>query len=82
MWLGCWIIYKVFVDNLGGLYTIDPCSMSNKVFKTIIINNKNLEIIQGYSTDFKIDILYQDHMESCKEAHLSELELRIKGFYS
>ena len=82
---------KVFADNLEGfnfkLYTIDPCPKANKVVKTIIGNNQNVEIISGYSTDFlnnidfKIDLLYMDHMESSKEAcetHLIDSKLIIE----
>ena len=82
---------KTFADNLEGfnfkLYTIDPCPKANKVVKTIIGYNKNVEIISGYSTDFlnnidfKIDMLYMDHMESSKEAcetHLRDSKLIIE----
>ena len=82
---------KTFLDNLEGLnfklYTIDPCPEANKVVKTIIGNNKNVEIIPEYSTDFlnnidfKIDLLYMDHMESSKEAcelHLRDCKLIIE----
>lgn len=86
---GCFT--KTFADNLEGynfkLYTIDPCPNANKVVKTIIGNNKNVEIIKAYSTDFlnnidfKIDLLYMDHMESGEEAcklHLSDIKLIIE----
>lgn len=88
---GAGLFTKVFADNLEGynfkLYTIDPCSNAIKVIKTIIGNNKNIEIVKGYSTDFlnnidfKIDMLYMDHMESSKEAcelHLSDIKLVIE----
>ena len=82
---------KTFADNLEGynfkLYTVDPCPNANKVVKTVIGNNKNVEVISGYSTDFlnnidfKIDLLYMDHMESSIEAcklHLIDSKLIIE----
>jgi len=82
---------KVFADNLEGynfkLYTVDPCPNANKVVKTIIGNNTNVEVISKYSTDFlnnidfKIDLLYMDHLESGKEAcktHLIDSKLIIE----
>lgn len=82
---------KVFADNLEGynfkLYTVDPCPNANKVVKTIIGNNTNVEVISKYSTDFlnnidfKIDLLYMDHLESGEEAcktHLIDSKLIIE----
>lgn len=55
--------------------------------KTIIGKNQNVEIIQGYSTDFlnsidfKIDFLYMDHMESGEQAckvHLNDSKILIE----
>lgn len=81
---GAGIFTKVFSDNLKGynfkIYTVDPCPSAIKVVKTIIGNNGNVEIIQGFSTDFlnnidfKIDFLYMDHMESGEEACQKHLE--------
>ena len=81
---GAGIFTKVFADNLEGfnykIYTIDPCPHANTIVNTMIGNNKNVEIIQDYSTnflnniDFKIDLLYMDHMESSEEACLQHLE--------
>ena len=86
---GCFT--KVFADNLKdynvNIYSVDPCPRANRVVKTIIRNNKTVEVIQEYSTDFlnkidfKIDMLYMDHMESSKQAcavHLYDSKLLIE----
>jgi hypothetical protein len=75
---GAGIFTKVFSDNLDGknykLYTIDPNSDAIQIVTTMCGANKNIEIVQGYSTDFlknidfEIDFLYMDHMESGEDA--------------
>lgn len=88
---GAGLFTKTFADNLEGynfkLYTVDPCPNANNVVKAITRENKNVEIIKEYSSDFlanidfKIDLLYMDHMESSKEAcelHLSDIQLVIE----
>lgn len=85
---------KLFADNMALLddckfriYTVDPCDKANKVVKTVLKNNENVEIIQGYSTDFlenfdkKIDFLYMDHLENGEEAsrqHLLDTKLILE----
>jgi hypothetical protein len=94
---GCWdwgagIFTKVFSDNLDGrnykLYTIDPNENAIQIVTTMCGANKNVQIVQGYSSeflkkiDFTIDLLYMDHMESGEEAciqHLKDSEYIIKN---
>lgn len=89
---GAGIFTKVFSDNLEGtnykLYTIDPNSNAIKIVNTMCGANKNIEIVQDYSTeflksiDFKIDFLYMDHMESGEEAcvqHLADSKYIIEN---
>jgi hypothetical protein len=93
----CWdwgagIFTKVFSDNLDGqnykLYTIDPNRDAIQIVTTMCGTNRNIHIIQGYSTDFlkhidfTIDFLYMDHMESGEDAciqHLKDSEYIIKN---
>jgi len=80
---GAGIFTKVFSDNLCGLnyllYTIDPSENAVRIAKTICGDNKKVNIMQTYSTNFlntlpqKIDFLYMDHMESSEEACLQHL---------
>ena len=90
----CWdwgagIFTKVFSDNLDGrnynLYTVDPNENAIQIVMTMCGHNKNVHIVQGYSSDFlkdfahtgtehaTIDFLYMDHMESGEEACIQHL---------
>ena len=93
----CWdwgagIFTKVFSDNLDGrnykLYTIDPNPNAIQIVSTMCGANKNVQIVQDYSSeflkniDFTIDFLYMDHMESGEDAciqHLKDSEYIIKN---
>jgi hypothetical protein len=87
---GAGIFTKVFSENLKGenviIYTIDPNREAISIVQTMCENN-NVNIINGYSSDFlihfngKIDFLYMDHLESSEEAsiqHLYDSEIVIK----
>jgi hypothetical protein len=77
---GAGIFTKVFSENLinynYNLFSIDPLKDANIISSTMVGNNNNVKIINDYSTnflnniDFKIDLLYMDHMESSEEACL------------
>jgi hypothetical protein len=84
----------VFSDNLDGrnynLYTVDPNENAIQIVMTMCGHNKNVHIVQGYSSDFlkefahtgtgsapdhaTIDFLYMDHMESGEEACIQHLK--------
>ena len=89
---GAGIFTKVFSDNLDGrnykLYTVDPNPNAIQIVSTMCGANKNVQIIQDYSSeflkniDFSIDFLYMDHMESGEDAciqHLKDSEYIIKN---
>jgi len=81
---GAGIFTKVFLDNLKGenfiIHTIDPDDNAISIVNTICNDEKNVNIIKDYSTNFlnnlneKIDFLYMDHMESGEEACIKHLE--------
>jgi hypothetical protein len=83
---GAGIFTKVFSDTLDEdacnyiLYTVDPDENANKVVTTMCGTNKNISILQDYSTNIlnsvnsKIDFLYMDHMENGEAATLKHLE--------
>jgi hypothetical protein len=90
---GAGIFTKVFDENLHNmnykLWSIDPSIEANIISSNInnILKNKNVILVNDYSTNFlnkinfKIDLLYMDHMDSGEEAclqHLKDVKLIIK----
>jgi hypothetical protein len=82
---GAGIFTKVFNENLHNmnykLWSIDPSIEANIISSNIndILKNKNVILVNDYSTNFlnkinfKIDLLYMDHMDSGEEACLQHL---------
>lgn len=65
---GCWdwgagIFTKVFSDNLDGqnykLYTIDPNDNAIQIVTIMCSTNKNVQIVQGYSSEFLKTLISQ-----------------------